>query len=73
MNDEIQQEEGEFDTQGEYGDDANIKELNDVFEEDRRITTEILELSKSGGNNPVNFKKANGRQKEEITNRSMRS
>ena len=30
---------------------------------------EILELSKSGENNPVNFKKANQRQVEEITNR----
>ena len=33
------------------------------------IKGEILELSKSGENNPVNFKKANQRQVEEITNR----
>ncbi|XP_044170403.1 uncharacterized protein LOC122954426 [Acropora millepora] len=68
-NDEVQQEEGEFDMQDEPGDDANIKELNDIPEEDRRIISEILELSKSGENNPVNFKKANQRQVEEITNR----
>ena len=35
--DEIQQEEVEFDMQEEPGDDANIKELNDISEEDRRI------------------------------------
>ena len=68
-NDEVQQEEGEFDMEDEPGDDANIKELNDIPEEDRRIISEILELSKSGENNPVNFKKANQRQVEEITNR----
>ena len=68
-NDEVQQEEGEFDMQDEPGDDANIKELNDISEEDRRIISEILELSKSGENNPVNFKKANQRQVEEIINR----
>ena len=68
-NDEVQQEEGEFDMQGEPGDDANSKELNDISEEDRRLISEILELSKSGENNPVNFKKANRRQVEEITNR----
>ena len=67
--DEIQQEEGEFDTQDESGDGANIKELNDISEEARRIISEILELSKSRENNPVNFKKANQRQVEEITNR----
>ena len=55
--DEIQQEEGEFYTQDECGGDANIKELNDIPEEDRRIVSEILEPLKSGGNNPVNFKK----------------
>ena len=55
--------------QDEPGDDANIKELNDISEEDRRIISEILKLSKSGENNPVNFKKANQRQVEEITNR----
>ena len=70
---EIQLEAGEFDTQDEYGGHANIKELNDISEEDRRIITEILELSKSGGNNPVNLKKANRRQLEEITYRSIRS
>ena len=68
-NDEVQQEEGEFDMQDEPGDDANSKELNDISEEDRRLISEILELSKSGENNPVNFKKANRRQVEEITNR----
>ncbi|XP_067023908.1 uncharacterized protein [Acropora muricata] len=68
-NDEVQQEEGEFDMQDEPGDDANIKELNDIPEEDRRIISEILELSKSGENNPVNFKKAYQRQVDEITNR----
>ena len=68
-NDEVQQEEGEFDMQDEPGNDANSKELNDISEEDRRLISEILELSKSGENNPVNFKKANRRQVEEITNR----
>ena len=67
--DEIQQEEEEFDTQDEPGDGANITELNDISEEARGIISEILELSKSGENNPVNFKKANQRQVEEITNR----
>ena len=67
-NDKIQEEEGEFGMQYEPGDDANIKELNDISEEDRRIISEILELSKSGENNPVNCKKANQRQVEEITN-----
>ena len=67
--DEIQQEEGEFDTQDEPGDGANITELYDISEEARGIISEILELSKSGENNPVNFKKANQRQVEEITNR----
>ena len=57
--DEIQQEEGEFYTQDESGGDANIKELNDISEEDRSIVSEISEPLKSGGNNPVNFKKAN--------------
>ena len=66
---EIQQEEGEFDTQDYSGGDASIKELIDISEEDRRIITEILELSKSGGNNPDNFKKANQHQLVEITNR----
>ena len=28
---------GEFDMQDEPGDDANIKQLNDISEEDRRI------------------------------------
>ena len=70
---EIQQEAKEFDTQDEYGGQANITELNDISEEDRRIITEILELSKSEGNNPVNLKKANRRQLEEIINRSVRS
>ena len=59
--DEMQQEEGKFDMEDEPGGDANIKELNDISEDDRRIISEILELSKSGGNNPVNFKKANQR------------
>ena len=68
---EIQQEAGEFDTQDEYGGHANIKELNDISEEDRRIITEILELSKSRGSNPVNLKKANRRQLQEIINRSL--
>ena len=68
-NDEVQQEEGEFDMQDEPGDDANIKELNVISEKDRRIISEILELSKSGENNSVNFKKAHQRQVEEITNR----
>ena len=68
-NNEVQQEEGEFDVQDEPGDDANIKKLNDISEEDRRIISEILELSKSLENNPVNLKKANQRQVEEITNR----
>ena len=67
--DEIQHEEGEFDTQDESGGDASIKKLNDISEEDRRIISEILELSKSGSNNLVNFKKANQSQVEEITNR----
>ena len=67
---EIQQEEGEFDTQDDSGGDAkDVKEVNDISEEGRRIITEILELSKSGGNNPVKFKKANQCQLEEITNR----
>ena len=59
--DEIQQEEEEFVTQDASGGDANTRELNDISEEDRRIISEILELLKSGGNNPVNFKKANAR------------
>ena len=57
--DEIQQEEGELCTQDVSGGDANIIELNDMSEEDRRIVSEILKPLKSGGNNPVNFKKAN--------------
>lgn len=40
-----------------------------MSEEDRRIITEILRILKAGGNNPVNFKKVNQRQLEEITNR----
>ena len=55
--------------QDEPGDGANIKKLNDISEEDRRIISEILELSKSGESNQVNFKKANQRQVEEVTNR----
>ena len=53
--DGILQQEGEFDTQDDSGGDANIKELNEKSEEDKRIITEILEISKSGGNNPVNL------------------
>lgn len=40
-----------------------------MSEDDRRIITEILRILKAGGNNPVNFKKVNQRQLEEITNR----
>ena len=67
--DEIQQEEGKCDTQEDSGHYVNIKELNDLSEKDRKIITEIMELSKSGGNSRVNFKKANQRQLEEITNK----
>ena len=55
--------------QDDSGGDAHIKELNDISDEDRWIITEILEVPKSGGNNLVNFKKANQHQLEEITNR----
>ena len=37
--DEIQQEEREFDTPDDSGGDVNIKELNDILKEDRRIIT----------------------------------
>ena len=67
--DEIQRDDREFNMQGDSGGDVNIKELNDISEDDRRIITETLEFSKSGGNNLVNFKRENQRQLEEITNR----
>ena len=67
--DEIQRDDREFHMQGDSGGDVNIKELNDISEDDRRIITETLEFSKSGGNNLVNFKRENQRQLEEITNR----
>ena len=67
--DEIQWDDSEFNMQGDSGGDGNIKELNDISEEDRRIITETLEFSKTGGNNLVNFKRENQRQREEITNR----
>ena len=63
--DKIQQEEVELDSQNGNGGDMEI----DMSEEDRRMITEMLRSLKSGGNNPVNFKKANRRQLEEITNR----
>ena len=65
----IQLEEGEFETQDDPGGNANIEELNDISEEDRRMITEILEILKSEDNNLVNFKKANQHQLQEITNR----
>ena len=37
--DEIQQEGGKFDSSDDSGGDANIKEQNDISEEDRRIIT----------------------------------
>lgn len=40
-----------------------------MLEEDRRMITELLRILKSGGNNLVNFKKANQCQLEAITNR----
>ena len=67
--DEIQRDNREFNMQGDSGGDVNIKEVNDISEDDRRIITETLEFSKSGGNNLVNFKRENQRQLEEITNR----
>lgn len=67
--DEIQRDDREFNMQGDSGGDVNIKELNDISEDDRRIITETLEFSKSGGNNLVNLKRENQRQLEEITNR----
>ena len=67
--DEIQRDDREFNMQGNSGGDVNIKEVNNISEDDRRIITETLEFSKSGGNNLVNFKRENQRQLEEITNR----
>ena len=66
----IQLEEEELETQNDSGGVANIDELNDISEEDRRIITEILEILKSENNNLVNFnfKKANQQQLEKITN-----
>ena len=44
---EIQQEEGVFDTQDEYGGDANIDELNDISEEDRSYVARELGLKQT--------------------------
>ena len=44
--DEIQWDDSEFNMQGDSGGDGNIKELNDISEDDRRIITETLEFSK---------------------------
>ena len=65
--DENTQEETEPSTRNNPGGDINIEELNDVSEEDRRMIADILEIFKSGGNNPVNFKKANQRQLRDVT------
>ena len=48
----------------------NTDELGDISEEDRRKIADIVEVFKSRGSSPVNFKlKENQRQSEEITNK----
>ena len=47
----------------------NSDELNDILEEERRKITDIVEVFKSRGNSPVNFKTENQRHLEEITNK----